>query len=192
MRFGLSPELDWAEASYADGYGSPELGRENLDKTVHTRRLIFFKSVPGVSPFFAVTDRLTAPDARRRTYETMWHLESCKLKIAGRSFVADFGDGVSLSAASSDADSAFVNMEGQKDPYFQGWMPVWKSGPHEHRAIPTPVSAGAFAGSRRMVTILHPFEAGSVPIVAVEASTDVMAADFEIVLRDGTRVELHE
>lgn len=192
VRFDLSPKVDWAEASYADGYGSPELGRENLDKTVHTRKLIFFKSVPGVSPFFAVIDRLTAPDARRRKYETMWHLESCKLKIAGRSFAADFGDGVSLSAASSDADSIFVNMEGQKDPYFQGWMPIWKSGPHEHRAIPTPVSVGAFAGSRRMVTILHPCEAGSMPIVSVEASSDVKAVDFEIVLRGGARVVLHE
>ena len=192
VRFGLSPELDWAEASYADGYGSPALGRENLDKTIHTRKLIFFKSIPGVSPFFAVIDRLTAPDERKRTYETMWHLESCKLKIAGRSFAADFGDGVSLSATSSDVDSAFVNMEGQKDPYFQGWMPVWKSGPHEHRAIPTPVSVGAFAGKRRMVTILHPCESSSLPIVAVTASSDVKAVDFEIVLHGGTRVVLRE
>ena len=122
----------------------------------------------------------------------MWHLESSTLKIAKRSFAADFGDGVSLSAASSDADSSFVNMEGQKDPYFQGWMPVWKSGPHEHRAIPTPVSVGAFVDSRRMVTILHPCEANSMPIVAVEASADVRAVDFVIVLRDGTRVALHE
>ena len=91
----------------------------------------------------------------------------------------------------SSSSSLFLST-GQKDPYFQGWMPVWKSGPHEHRAIPTPVSAGAFAGSRRMVTILHPCDAGSVPIVAVEASTDVKAADFEMVLRDGTRVVLHE
>lgn len=160
--------------------------------TVHTRKLIFFKSIRGVSPFFVVIDRLTAPDGRRRTYETMWHLETCRLKLSGRSFTAHFGDGISLSAASSDADSAFVNMEGQCKPYFQGWMPVWRPGPHEHRSIPTPVSIGAFAGSRRIVTVLHPCEADYVPVVSVEASTDVQAVDFEIVLRDGTRIALHE
>lgn len=192
VRFGLSPKVDWAEASYVDGYKSPGAGLEDLDRTIHTRKLIFFKSVPGVSPFFAVIDRLTAPDERRRTYETMWHIESSKLSVVGRRFVAEFGDGVSLSAASSDADSAFVNMEGQKEPYLQGWMPVWKSGPHEHRAIPTPVSVGAFSGARRIVTILHPIEAGLLPIISVEASTDVKAVDFEVTIVDGTRVCLHE
>ena len=190
--FGTSAEVDWAEASYVDGYGSPETGRSKLDKTVHRRKLVFRKKVPGLSPFFVVIDRLVAPDVRRRTYETMWHLESCRLTISGSSFFADFGDGVGLAAATSDTDAPFFNREGQKEPEFQGWMPVWRSGPHEHRPIPTPVSAGTFEGSKRMVTVLFPYEGETSPLVAVKASDRVEATDFEIVLRGGARMALHE
>ena len=101
-------------------------------------------------------------------------------------------DGVGLAAAISDADAPFVNREGQREPEFQGWMPVWRSGPHEHRPIPTPISTGAFEGSKRMVTVLYPYEGESSPIVAVKASGDVEATDFEIILRDGTRRTFRE
>lgn len=192
IRYGISPVLDWVEASYTAGYGNPGTKRDGLDMTVHSRRLFFFKTVPGLSPFFAVVDRLAAPDARRRTYETIWHLETSRLELDGSSFRADFGDGVHLAAATSDHAAPFVNMEGVTEPCFQGWMPVWKPGPHEHRAIPTPVSRGVFEGAKRVVTILHPHEAGVSPVVAVKASEDVSATSFEIVLGDGTRVELGE
>ena len=192
VRFGLSPEVDWAEAQYVDGYGDSGAGRARLDRTTHRRKLIFRKTPQGISPFFMVVDRLIAPDARRRTYETMWHLESCRLKIAGCAFDADFGDGVGLAAATSDATAPFVNMEGRKEPYLQGWMPVWRSGPHEHRPIPTPVSAGGFEGARRIVTVLQPYRHGAPAVAAVIASDDVAATDAVIVLGDGTRLAFRE
>ena len=142
----------------------------------------------GIPPFFAVIDRLCAPDGRERKYEVLWHLEECALKISGRAFVADFGDGVGLAAAFSDSAGRFEDMKGSKEPELQGWMPIWRNGPHEHRPIPTPVAKGNFTGSRRMVTLLCPFREGTCHPVAVEASPDVDDTVFEVVMNDGRRI----
>ena len=192
VRSGLSPEIDWAEAAYVDGYGEQGCPVGDLDRTVHTRKLLFCKSVRGLPPFAVVVDRLVAPDERTRTYETMWHLETSRLKLEKQMFTADFGGGVGLVGVQSDASAAFTDMKGRKEPYFQGWMPVWRSGPHEQRPIPTPVAVGSFTGSRRMVTVLWPYEKGRPDLVAAEASADVKATGFKLVFGDGNCVEFDE
>ena len=192
VRSGLSPEVDWAVAAYEDGYGEEGCRAEDLDRTVHSRSLIFCKAVRGLPPFVVVVDRLVAPDERARTYETMWHLETSRADMSKQSFTADFGDGVGLVGVQSDAGAAFVDMKGRKVPYFQGWMPIWKPGPHEQRPISTPVAVGGFTGSRRMVTVLWPYSGKGMSLCSVDASDDVKATGFELVFHDGTRQQLDE
>jgi hyaluronate lyase len=52
---------------------------------------------------------------------------------------------------------AFVNMKGQHEPYYQGFMPIFPPGDHEHRPINTPVLIGQFEGKKRVVTVLYPY-----------------------------------
>ncbi len=179
--FSATPKRDYATASYVDGYG------KDLDMTRHERSVAFLKSEPGLKPFFVVTDRLVAPDKNARDWEAMWHLENSKFAIEGTAFKADFGGGVGLAAFVSDPGVKIVDMKGQYKPYFQGWKPIWKGGPHEHRPIPTPVVQGRFSGSHRVVTVIYPYEGGTCPIKAVRASTDVNDDGCVLVLADDTQ-----
>ena len=77
-------------------------------------------------------------------------------------------------------------MKGQKEPYFQGWMPILAGGPHEQRPIPTPVVQGTFTGSHRVVTVLYPYRGGTCPVKEVRAAADPAADACTLVLADGT------
>ena len=186
VAFSTTPARDMARSAYRDGYGPQQ------KPTVHDRTVLFLKQEPGLAPFFVVIDRLTAPNDRPHAFEIMWHLEECKLAIDGMSFTGDFGDGIGLVARASDPALKITDMKGQHEPYFQGWMPIWIGGPHEHRPIPTPVMQGTFSGAYRVVTVLYPYRDGSCPIKAVKASADPAANDFTLVLADGSERTLSE
>ncbi len=186
LDFKVTDEKEYARAEYNAGYGS------ELDKTVHERKLIFYKKVEGLAPFFAVVDRLTAPDSNERTYESQWHYENCDFKIDGLRANGDFGDGVGLTALFSDENAEVVDMMGQYEPYYQGWFPIRPSGPHEHRRVPTPILCGSFEGSRRIVTVLYPYKNGEDIVESVRASSDVASTDFVIVLKDGKEIKIEE
>ncbi len=183
--FSTTAALDTAEAKYDQGYG------ETRDQTVHTRKLLFFKDIEGTQPFFVVVDRLKAPDTEKRTYEAMWHFEGCEFTEDGLYVNGDFGDGVGLTAVFSDADAKVVNMKGQYEPYYQGFMPIRPSGPHEHRPVPTPVLCGDFEGEKRIVTVLYPYNNGKNVIKSVKASSDINATDITVVLSDGRELKLN-
>ena len=185
--FDTSAERDCAEAAFTAGYGA------DFEKMTHSRRLVFVKDAEkyGLLPFLAVIDRFTAPDDAPRKYEIMWHMEECALAESGATVSGDFGDGVGLTIAASDA--AFTNMRGQYEPYYQGWFPIRPSGPHEHRPIPTPVLVGEFEGKKRVVTVLYPYKDGrGGDIVSVRASADPEARCFTIVTSDGREIEIEE
>ena len=195
-------DVEFARASFTAGYGfSADVTSAYFhqqgervppnDMTVHSRSVVFFKNVPGLGPFFIVVDRLEAPDARERTYDSLWHLETSELKIGRAGFVADFGGGVGLAAAFSDSAAKIVDMKGSKSPY-QGWMPINPPGPHEHRPIPTPVLKGRFSRARRIVGVFYPYSGGESRVTGVMASTDVADRDFTLVLDDGHEVKLKE
>ena len=184
FEFSTTPSLDVAEAEYNCGYG------EALDKTVHRRKLLFFKDIEGTQPFFVVVDRLKAPDTEKRSYEAMWHFEECEFTEDGLCVNGDFGNGVGLTAVFSDTDATVVNMRGQYKPYYQGFMPIRPSGPHEHRPIHTPVLCGDFEGEKRIVTVLYPYSDGKNVVKAVKASPDINATDITIVLSDGRCLDL--
>ena len=183
----LSPDADAARDSYTAGYGHGK----DLVRATHTRTTLFLKTVPGTKPFFVVADRLRADDSATHSYDSLWHLETCALAIDGLRFFADFGGGTSLSAAFSDPDAKIVDMKGSHEPY-QGWMPISPPGPHEHRAIPTPVLKGSFSGAKRIVGVFMPLDAGSNGVVRVEAAADPAATRFSVFLADGREIALDE
>ena len=184
FEFSTTPALDTAESEYTYGYG------ENHDAVIHKRKLMFFKDIEGTQPFFVVIDTLKAPDNEKRTYEAMWHFEGCEFTEDGLYVNGDFGDGVGLTAVFSDTDAKVVNMQGQYEPYYQGFMPIRPSGPHEHRPVPTPVLCGEFEGEKRIVTVLYPYSDGKNIVKSVKASSDVNSNDITIVLSDGREISL--
>lgn len=184
FEFVVGNEREIAEATYDSGYGA------KLDRVIHTRKLIFIKD--NDQPFFAVIDRLVAPDSEERSYEVMWHLENCDFSMDDLSASGDFGDGVGLKLAFSDKASTLKNVCGQYEPVYQGWMPIRPSGPHEHRPIPTPIYYGSFKNSKRVVTILAPFNNGSSNIVSVTADDNIYASSFSVGFADGSEIIFDE
>ena len=180
VEFSASPARDVAHSVYKDGYGPQQ------KPVTHDRTVLFLKEEPGLAPFFVVIDRLSAPNDRPHAFEIMWHLEECKLAIDGQNFTGDFGNGLGLVAATSDASAKITDMKGQHEPYFQGWMPIWIGGPHEHRPIPTPVVQGTFSGAKRIVTVLYPYRDGKNMLRGVKADPDPQTTSFTLVLADGT------
>ena len=184
----LTPSVDWARASYTNGYYRD---KGKIVPVVHERTTFFFKQVKDLAPFFVCVDRLTSSDTGAHTYDSQWHLETSELKIAGAGFTADFGAGIGLAAAFSDADAKIVDMKGTHKPY-QGWMPISPPGPHEHRPIPTPVLKGTFTGAKRVVSVFYPYRDGANRVAGVQASSDPAATAFTLMLTDGTKVVLDE
>ena len=149
--FSTTPKRDVATSSFGLGYGK---GADCDDAVVHTRTVEFVKDCG--APFFRITDELRAKDAREHSYEQLWHLETCGLRLADGAFTADFGDGVTLEASFRSANGRLADMIGTKEPEMQGWMPIRPCGPHEHRPIHTPVLKGTFAGETKIVAVFRP------------------------------------
>ena len=181
--FVTNDSYDMGEGFFDKGYG------EDKENMTHRRKLIFVKKAEkyGLKPFFIVVDRFTAEDSAPRKYEQMWHTEAQGFDAG----VCDFGDGVGLMLAPSDKEASFVNMRGQHEPYYQGFMPIFPPGDHEHRPIHTPVLVGEFKGKKRVVTVLYPFNDSTCDLVSVEADTDFDATDITLVTKNG-RFELNE
>lgn len=184
--FELKPERDVVESKYEKGYGP-----ENIP-VIHKRRFIFFKNVPGMSPFFAVIDRILPQDYESHTYEITWHYETCSFTTEENYVNGDYGDGIGLTIVFSDKTAALKNMIGQYEPYYQGWMPIMPSGPHEHRPTPTPVWTGNFSGGKRLVSILYPYKDDKNIIKNVIASDLVEDTKFTVILSNGNKIELSE
>ena len=179
FEFTTTPGRDRASATFSAGYGG------QLVKVAHNRTVLFLKDIEGLSPFFAVIDRLTPADEAPHTFEIMWHLEECALSIDGQTFTGDFGKGVGLFAAMSAADAAITDRKGQKKPFLQGWKPLWISGPHEDQPIPTPIVEGRLEKARRIVTVLYPYRDGQCPVRGVRATDDPADTTFTLLLADG-------
>ena len=99
-------------------------------------------------------------------------------------FTADFGGGVWLSGEFSLV--GLIDMIGRKEPELQGWIPIFKDGPHEHRPIHTPTLAGEFDKPIRVVTVFVPFRGDAAPVVGVKAASDPASRDYSLSLSDGT------
>jgi hypothetical protein len=176
--FRTTPTRDWAEATFADGYGPAKI------PVRHARRLIFHKAESGLPPFFVVVDRLSAADGRQHAFEQLWHLENCTYTGRADSFSADFGGGVWLTGTFSQA--GLVDKKGQHTPEYQGWMPIHTGDEHEHRAVHTPTLCGTFDGALRLVTVFMPTRGTSECLAGVRAASDSTARDYTLILSDGS------
>lgn len=181
--FASGETRDMVEATYTEGYGAEHIAVR------HTRRFIFLKNEAGLPPMFVAIDRLTAEDDTPHSYEVIWHMHDNPVTLAGRTVSTSFGDGVGITVASSDGSVNIVR--GMKTPVYQGWLPKFGVGDVEHYPIPTILNTGKFTGSRRIVTVLCPFE-GAEKIAWVEADADAAAATFTVHLTDGTSVDVAE
>ena len=176
--FRTTPTRDWAEATFADGYGPAKI------PVRHARRLIFHKAEPGLPPFFVVVDRLSAADGKPHSFEQLWHLETCTYAGRADAFSADFGGDVWLTGAFSQ--TGLVDKMGQHQPEYQGWLPIHTGDEHEHRAIHTPTLCGTFTGERRLVTVFMPTRGTPVRLAGVRAASDAAAKDYTLCLSDGS------
>ena len=184
--FETTSGRDRARASFKAGYGPRGL------KATHDRTVLFMKEFEGLTPFFVIVDRVTAPDEKQHKFEILWHCEESDLSITNSTFTADFGKGVGLFAATSAADASITDKKGQKKPELQGWKPLWIVEPHEDCPIPTPVIEGTFTGARRIVTVLYPYRDGKCPLKGVRASDDPEETALTLILEDGTERRLDE
>ncbi len=182
VRFEIGETREIAEASYDEGYGPEKI------RVRHTRKLIFLKQESALPPMFVSVDRLEA-DAEHRC-ELIWHLHNNPTVLDGRAVHNTFGDGVGLTVASSCGGIQL--WRGVRTPEFQGWLPKFGIGDVEHYAIPTVLNTFRFDRSHRIVTVLCPYADGTSPVRSVEASDDIAASDFTVVLKDGSRVTVRE
>ena len=182
VRFETGETREWAEASYSEGYGPGKI------PVKHTRKLIFLKNESGLPPMFVSVDRFEADGAH--DCELIWHLHDNPTVTEGRCVHNTHPDGVGLTVASSLGGIQL--WRGVKTPVFQGWLPKFGIGDVEHDAIPTVLNTFRFEKSERVVTVLCPYADWEPPVRAVEASGEVSAEDFVIVLRNGSRVTVRE
>lgn len=148
-RWFSSPDVDYAEGTYADGYGPKQ------DKTVtHTRRILFIKP-----RYWIVVDELDPKDDEPHTYEALFHLEAATATVAPETKVVitenATGGNVAIVPLTSDAIEIDI-VKGQTEPVVQGWVPTGKH--NVLRPIPTVIIKARTAGRGRLAYAIVPFK----------------------------------
>ena len=185
VRFEITDTRETAEASYDEGYGPGKI------RVRHTRKLIFLKNEADLPPMFVSIDRFEADEADgAHDCELIWHLCDNPTVTDGRCVHNTFPDGTGITVASSCGGTQL--WRGVKTPEFQGWLPKFGVGDVEHYAVPTVLNTFRFEKSHRAVTVLCPFTGGEPLVRSAEASGEIGADGFEIVLSGGRRVSVRE
>lgn len=172
-----SPEWDFGESFYGEGYG-----HETQIRVLHQRR-VFFCRQPGVGkqPFLVVIDRMKDDaDEKMHEYEWLWHIDS---QVVGeeKGRIAFQEMDVVFSAGRAEV------ITGQKEPEWQGFIAIGtKQG--MHRPVPC-VSVKDKTKEMRMVTALYPC-AGMVKEVIAPAG----CREDEVMIRftDGSSISFRE
>ncbi len=181
-RWFTSPDFDYAEGTYADGFGPKR------DKTVtHTRRILFAKP-----RYWIVVDELRPTDAKPHTYEALFHLDAPDAVIDAKTKTVTTthptGGNVAIVPLNA-GDVAVRIVKGQTLPAVQGWLPTGKH--NVLRPIPTAIFKRTGAGTTLMAYALVPFEGNAaaalprVEPIACEGAAPALAAR----LRFGDGVE---
>ncbi|MBM4050998.1 MAG: hypothetical protein FJ279_38365, partial [Planctomycetes bacterium] len=154
-------DFDFAEGTYADGYGPKN------DRTVTHRRQVLF-----VKPdYWIVVDVLEPSDQAEHRYEALFHLDAESVSIEpaeapgaekpvpklGTGFwiaTCDPGKG-NLALVSLAPGMAAEIVKGQERPVVQGWLPTGRH--NELRPIPTVALTKRGAGRTVMAYALVPF-----------------------------------
>lgn len=178
-------ERDVAESLYTAGYGE-----DPMTYVDWRRKLIFLKNESGIPPIFVVVDRFAAHDNRMHDYELIWHMKDNPTCMIKNTVYNTYSDGVGVSVSSSDGTMSVVR--GIRIPVYQGWFPKFGVGDVEHFPIPTVLNCGRFSGSRRIVTVLEPFENNNHRVLSVQAENLYDCRELTIILRDGRKIAVTE
>lgn len=177
LKWNISPEVDYGESSYQDGYGT-----EANQSIRHNRRVFFMKQPQfGLSPFFIVADRMYSDEIH--SYECLWHIDSAVLSVS-----ASGAETCELFAGFSAAQSATV-ICGQETPEWQGFVATG-SIQGSYRTVNC-ISVKAKGSNLRMVTILYPHH-GENPVLEICAGNDPGDEIIQLRLKNGQCLEYHE
>ncbi len=180
-RWVSTPQFDFAEGWYDDGYGAKR------DRTVTHRRAVLF-----IKPdYWLVIDRLTPADDAPHRYEAIFHFdgenaETGTAPLLARGTDADQPNLAIVALAAAGVTAAIV--KGQEQPSVQGWVPARG---YEVRPVATPVFTAAGTGERLLPWLLYPLRKGqAVPITAVSAAVADGIAVFTVDFADGRQHSL--
>ena len=183
LRWNFTDTYDTTEGYYDEGYG-----REFIDVT-HKRKAIFFKNgLEGTLPFSVIIDRLISNDGQEHKFAVSYQTDVQPYKLYGKTYTADFGDGITFSIIGSEMPEAVV---AQKSPYWMGWRPIHSPVEHEHAPAPC-LRYPCVGKEQRLITVLYPSNNGEVAIKAVECKNDVNDTVFTLTLADGRKLTLDE
>lgn len=183
-RWYSGPALDLAEASYAEGYG-PNAERD----VTHTRRVVFLKRHPVLTPCFLVIDRLISHDQQTRTYEALWHLDVKTVRREGPQIHTTDENQANLAIITAP-------QPGLESEIVWGGHVGWKVVERELtiEAVPIPTAVYRWrAKTQRRVTLLYPLpENATCPVVSVLASAEVNDTIIQLALDKGPTLEFDE
>ena len=108
VKLTVTPEYDYAEATYNEGYG-----KDAAIKATHTRRVIFVKNPPVGKPYFIVKDKLSSNE--NSTYDIMWHYFTEKLDIDGNRAICD-------ELTTTFVGNGEINVYCGSEEPFRGWI----------------------------------------------------------------------
>jgi len=165
---------DYARASY--GNDTERYGRQGCLPATQDRRILFVKAGPG-QDFWVMCDTFTPFNADIHTYESLFHLDVSAISIdeTRQRAVTEEADGPNLGIFTlSTGDMEMQVIEGQEDPYVQGWLP-YKHGLTGVRPIPCLNLITKGTGRQHAIYVLYPVESGPVPDLTVNRFEDVEA-----------------
>ena len=117
--------------------------------------------------------------------------------VDGRTYTADFGDGVTMSVIGCVEPDVVV---AQKEPLYMGWRadhsglgmdPVEVTNVQEHHPAPC-LRYHAFGKDKRIVTVLYPSNNGKVAIKDIVISDDYTDTKIKLVFADGSEITVDE
>ena len=181
LKWRFTGEFDVAEGVYNEGYGS------DFTDVTHRRKTVFFKKgISGSLPFALVIDRFNSGDGEAHECRVSYQMDIQPYKVEGKTYTADFGDGVTMSVIGEKAPEV---IEAQKSP-FMGWRPRGGADSEEFEHYHAPCLCYTEKGTEaRIVTALYPSNNGA---VALKDIVSVDGTKIKLVFADGKAVVIDE
>jgi len=165
----------------------------------HTRRVLFVKRGDGDAgapgDFWVLLDTFRPRDKDSHRYECVFHLDAPAVEVdeTTRSVVTRHEEGTNLGIFPLGTEGLEVTViEGQEEPFVQGWLPLRTASMTGVRPIPTPVFSVEGAGEVRMACVFVPVPQGSPNVSVKPWRLDTLETDdglgLEITSRDGLRL----
>ena len=185
LKWSFSEDADVTEGVYNEGYG-PE-----LTPITHKRKAIFFKKGINVSlPFALVIDRLASDDGAQHKYSVSYQMNTQPFTVEGKTYTADFGDGVTMSVIGSVIPDVVI---AQSEPLYMGWRPRHVAGGLEVEHYHAPcLRYHAFGEKKRVVTALYPSNNGETFLSDIVISDDFADTEIKLLFKDGSVAVLDE